>query len=261
MNNGHFNSTIHESGATPDFEDLLEWARLGAAHVRKNPACVEKHSASLRTRGETEERLHELNRWRQSPFFTDREKAALDLSESISLRHSKDLLQDALDGPRRHFDTSEMVRLSLALLAINDWIDLHAGPPIRVLVVEDNAFDEELLRRQLKKAGMADNVVFVPDAHQALELLSGPEGKLLRQDLIALFLDIHLPGMSGIELLRRLRAMPEMEDFPVIVMTSSQDPRDVEQCKKLKVKSYVEKPVTSVSFSKAVANLFHQAKV
>ena len=63
-------------------------------------------------------------------------------------------------------------------------------------------------------------------------------------ELIALFLDLRLPRMSGIELLRRIRAMRGMEDLPIIVMTGSHDPVDMEECQKFKVISYVEKPVT-----------------
>jgi CheY-like chemotaxis protein len=132
-----------------------------------------------------------------------------------------------------------------------------ASVAVRILVVEDNPFDEELLRRQLRRTEMASKTTFVSDPFQAMELLTGNESDSFRQDLIAIFLDIHLPGMSGIELLRHIRDMPGMEDFPVIMMTSCPDPRDMEECQRLGAKSYVEKPVTVASFSKAIANLFH----
>ena len=66
--------------------------------------------------------------------------------------------------------------------------------------------------------------------------------------------------MSGTDLLHHIRSMPGMANFPVIMMISSNDPRDLEECKKLKVASYVSKPVTFSSFSNAVANIFHQTK-
>lgn len=148
---------------------------------------------------------------------------------------------------------------------VTTWTDLlppNISPsvPIRVLVVEDNPFDEELLRRQLQKTQIADSVIFASTASQALELFTGPEGEAFRRDLLTVILDIHLPDMSGIELLKRVRTISGMEDFPVIVMTSSNDPRDIEECKKLKVMSYIEKPVTFSSFSNTIANIFHQAQ-
>jgi CheY-like chemotaxis protein len=139
-------------------------------------------------------------------------------------------------------------------MALND----PATTPLRVLVVEDSPWDQELLLRQLRMAQMADHVVFVPDAFRALELLYADAWA--QSEFIAIFLDIGLPGMSGVELLQRIRARPKMEDFPVIVMTSSNDSRHIEECRKLKVLTYVDKPITFSSFSKAVANLFHRVR-
>ena len=105
---------------------------------------------------------------------------------------------------------------------------------------------------------MEGNVIFVPDGIQALSVLEDYRDGRRDGELLALFLDLRLPGLSGLEFLRRLRAMKEMKHLPVIIMTSSNDPKDIEECRKLKVVSYVEKPVTFGSFSNAVANIFHQ---
>jgi alkylhydroperoxidase family enzyme len=66
-----------------------------------------------------------LDRWRESFAFTDREKAALNLSRSISLREPEELSTRILKAGRRHFSTHQIVRLTLAIIAVNDWIDLH----------------------------------------------------------------------------------------------------------------------------------------
>jgi CheY-like chemotaxis protein len=126
---------------------------------------------------------------------------------------------------------------------------------VRVLVVEDNADDRELLLRQLRKSGMDSHVKFISDGKEALDFLTRP-GELA-DELIAIFLDLRLPSLSGIELLRRLRGQEHLQDVPVIVMTSSIDPNDLEECRRLKVTNYVSKPVTFTSFSKAVADVFH----
>jgi two-component system, response regulator len=150
------------------------------------------------------------------------------------------------------------VRITSTVLTVNEWIDIHTPPPIRVLVVEDNPDDQELLLRQLSKAKLNKNVMFVPDGLQALDLLENLH-ILSSAGLIAVFLDLHLPGMGGLDLLRRLRRLPGAESFPVIVMTSSNDPSDLEECKRLNALGYVPKPVTFESFTHAIANLFHAA--
>lgn len=131
-----------------------------------------------------------------------------------------------------------------------------AASTIRVLVVEDNPDDRELLLRQLTKAGMADHVKFICDGKEALRFLTIPDPST-SENLIAIFLDLHLPSLNGLDLLRALREENRFETTPVIVMTSSNDPRDLQECRRLKVTQYVSKPVTFDTFSKAVADVFH----
>ncbi len=128
---------------------------------------------------------------------------------------------------------------------------------VRVLVVEDNADDRELLLRQLRKTGMSDHVKFISDGKEALNFLTAPDPLPVAQELVAIFLDLNLPSLSGLDLLRALRECERFQATPVIVMTSSNDPRDLEECRRLNVTNYVSKPVTFISFSKAVADVFH----
>ena len=129
--------------------------------------------------------------------------------------------------------------------------------PVRVLVIEDNPDDCLLLQRQLQKSGMGQQVKFISDGREALDFLTAPHSRATVENLIAVLLDLHLPSLSGTELLRRMRARDDLRATPVIVMTSSNDPRDLEECRRLKVLNYVSKPVTFSSFSKAVADVFH----
>jgi two-component system response regulator len=139
---------------------------------------------------------------------------------------------------------------------------MSAFPPsssVRVLVVEDNADDRELLLRQLRKSGMDSHVKFISNGQEALDFLSRPES--VSDELIAIFLDLKLPSLSGLELLRQLRRQDHLRTTPVIVMTSSNDPNDLDECRRFKVTNYVSKPVTFTSFSKAVADVFHLPRV
>jgi len=248
---------ITNNECTPEFLKLLDWCQLVAAHARRNKACVEEHRRELQAQGETAIRLDEWKCWRQSLEFSAKEKAAFALSEAISLHESEDCRSQVLEAARLHLSMEEIVRLVLLVMEVNDWINLQKPPP-RVLIVEDDPADRDLLLRQLKKSGMTENVLFLPDGKQALEDIEDCE-KLEEWNLIALFLDLHLPELSGIELLRRIRQMPGKQDLPVIVITGSDDPREMAECQKLGVMSYVNKPVSFSSFSKAVANLFHRA--
>jgi two-component system response regulator len=128
------------------------------------------------------------------------------------------------------------------------------GDLIRVLVVEDNVDDSDLLVRQLQKTNFSGNIKVVPDGGEAWNLLDSEEGCL---DLIAIFLDLNLTTLSGVQLLRKIKARPELCDIPVLIMTSSNDPTELDECARLGVRGYVPKPVSYTAFSKAVADLFH----
>ena len=125
-----------------------------------------------------------------------------------------------------------------------------------VLVVEDDSNDRELLSLQLRRGGLGDHVEFIGNGQEAWEFLK--ELALTNQagQLIPMFLDLHLPGMSGTALLRRLRQDEKYRQLPVIVMSSALDPEVMEECRQLNVSHYISKPVTFASFSKAVADAF-----
>lgn len=258
---GNMEHCRDENECASDLENILEWARLRVSQVRQHADSVAKYRDKLKARGETDRRLREFDHWRESTAFTDREKAAFKLSESMAMNPSEELAPGVLDETKHHFSSAEMVRLTLNIMSVNEWINTHVGIPARILVVEDDPADRELLHLRLKKERMADNVIFVRDGIRALSVLEDFQTGRREGKLIAVFLDLRLPGMDGLDLLRRIRAEREMEDLPVIVMTGSSDPKDIEECQRLKVVSYVEKPITFGSFSKAIANVFHQVKV
>jgi AhpD family alkylhydroperoxidase len=127
-NNGESCASTSRSSdcrATTELEHLLEWARLMAARVTNNHPCIQQHQQRLRALGETEKRLNALDHWRQSFVFTEREKAALRLSETISWNDPAEYSLANLKAARSHLSIEETVGLALAVMAVNDWTYLH----------------------------------------------------------------------------------------------------------------------------------------
>ena len=131
---------------------------------------------------------------------------------------------------------------------------MDSPPKTRILIVEDNPDDEALLIRQIKKAQLDEQVKVIRDGRQALDFLMLSEA----EHLVAMFLDLKLPSLSGLHLLEKLRALSRSRHLPVIVMTSSNSPADLQKCEALGVSSYVQKPVSFTAFSKAIADTFHR---
>jgi CheY-like chemotaxis protein len=130
-----------------------------------------------------------------------------------------------------------------------------SSPIVRVVVVEDNEDDRELLVRQLRKSKIDEHVKFFSDGEEATAFLSRLPPPAPFCDLIAIFLDLKLPGMDGIDVLREIREIPRVQNTSVIIMTASLNPKDFEACQDLKVAAYIPKPVTFELFSKAITGL------
>jgi len=128
---------------------------------------------------------------------------------------------------------------------------------IEILLVEDNEHDAELTMRALKKAGLANKLLWVKDGEQALDYLFR-RGAFAGRDEVSprmVLLDLKMPRVDGIEVLKAVKADEKTRRIPIIVMTSSQEEKDVAQTYDLGVNSYVVKPVDFA----AVAELVRQA--
>ena len=121
-----------------------------------------------------------------------------------------------------------------------------------ILLVEDNPDDVELTLRVLKTHHIANEVLVARDGVEALELLFGtPEKPAGRMPTVVL-LDLKLPKLDGLEVLRRIRAEPATACLPVVIMTTSREERDVVASYELGANSYVQKPVGFEAFAEAV---------
>ncbi|HBL17312.1 MAG: two-component system response regulator [Elusimicrobia bacterium GWA2_69_24] len=127
-----------------------------------------------------------------------------------------------------------------------------------ILLVEDNADDEALTLRALKRRNLANDVAVVRDGAEALDRLfgGGPQSGKAPADLPAVvLLDLKLPKVDGLEVLRRIRADARTKTLPVVVLTSSREETDVVRSYDLGANSYVRKPVEFEKFFQAVEEL------
>ncbi len=121
-------------------ESLLELVRMRASQINGCAYCIDMHSKDARARGETEQRLYELDAWRETPFYTEREQAALAWTEAVTLVATGHVPDHVFEEVRKQFSEAELVKLTLAIVAINGWnrlaIALRAVPgeyrPVRV---------------------------------------------------------------------------------------------------------------------------------
>lgn len=129
---------------------------------------------------------------------------------------------------------------------------------IEILLVEDNAGDAEMTIRALRKNNLANNLMHVKDGAQALDFIfaQGEYANRAHKNLPKIVvLDLKMPKVNGIEVLRRIKADERTRRMPVVVLTSSKEDPDVEECYRLGVNSYVVKPVEFDEFFKAVSDL------
>jgi two-component system response regulator len=129
---------------------------------------------------------------------------------------------------------------------------------VEILIVEDSPQDLELTKRALRKANVSNNIQIARDGEEALAFLFCEgvfaERKGENQPKVIL-LDLKLPKIDGLEVLKRIKADPRTQAIPVVVLTSSKEQKDVVETYKLGVNSYIVKPVNFEGFIKAVQDL------
>ena len=125
-----------------------------------------------------------------------------------------------------------------------------------VLLVEDNPSDAELTLRAFKKHNLENKVFVVKDGEEALDFLFSTgqyAGRNINTHPKVVFLDLKLPKVSGIEVLRKLKSDERTRRIPIVVVTSSQEEQDIKECYSLGVNSYIQKPIEFDNFVKAIA--------
>lgn len=135
------------------------------------------------------------------------------------------------------------------------------GRTVHVLLVEDNEVDREAVRRAFAQHKIANPIVDAVDGIEALDVLRGTNGTARLPRPFLILLDINMPRMNGIELLRELRADPELRDSIVFVLTTSKSDEDKMAAYQANVAGYIAKSEVGAGFMRLVTLLDHYWKV
>ncbi len=123
---------------------------------------------------------------------------------------------------------------------------------VEILLIEDSPDDAELTIRTLKKNNLANNLIHLHDGEEALAFLFSETQRVTPKLIL---LDLKMPKVDGIEVLRAIKNDPEKRTIPVVVLTSSKEERDVIESYKLGVNAYIVKPVEFEKFTEAITQL------
>jgi CheY-like chemotaxis protein len=129
---------------------------------------------------------------------------------------------------------------------------------VEILLVEDNPTDAELCKLALQERNLANKLVWVKDGAEALDFIFATgeyAGRNVEDSPKVILLDLKLPKVSGLEVLRRIKADELTKKIPVVVLTSSKEDRDIVASYDLGVNSFISKPVDFDEFSKVVSEL------
>ena len=125
-----------------------------------------------------------------------------------------------------------------------------------ILVADDDAGHARLIEKNLRRAALGNRIERFEDGQQVLDFLfRRGDRKSERETSYLLLLDIRMPKVDGVEVLRQLREDPELRKIPVIMLTTTDDPREVERCHALGCSNYVVKPVDYEHFADAISKM------
>ena len=106
---------------------MMDLVRMRASQINGCAYCLDMHSKDTRANGETEQRLYGLEAWRETPYYSARERAALEWTEALTLVSESHVPDDVFERVREQFSEDELVHLSLAIVAINGWNRLNVA--------------------------------------------------------------------------------------------------------------------------------------
>ena len=129
--------------------------------------------------------------------------------------------------------------------------------PVLIAMIEDDEGHARLIERGLRRAGVDNEIVPLADGASAIKFLFGPDGSGLvnKGQPILVLLDLNLPDMSGIDILKRLKENEHLRVLPVVVLTTTDDKSEIQRCVELGCNIYITKPVDYEKFANAIKQL------
>jgi CheY-like chemotaxis protein len=131
------------------------------------------------------------------------------------------------------------------------------GLPVSIVMVEDDEGHATLIERNIRRAGVNNQVIPFRDGTSALEYLLGDDGKgtVHAGSSLLILLDLNLPDMTGVDILAKIKANPHLKRSPVVVLTTTDDQREIQRCYDLGANVYITKPVDYEGFANAIRQL------
>jgi len=128
---------------------------------------------------------------------------------------------------------------------------------VKILLAEDDQGHATLIKKNLKRAGIKNDIIHFTDGQEVIDYLFSKDEDVKRKPGVPhlLLLDIRMPRVDGIEVLRRVKADQELNKMPVIMITTADDPRKIEECHQLGCSSYITKPIDYDEFIQTIRKL------
>jgi CheY-like chemotaxis protein len=135
--------------------------------------------------------------------------------------------------------------------------DITTGQSVGIILIEDDDGHATLIERNLRRAGLTNGFIRLSDGQEALDYFFAENARFAREGPLApvILLDLKMPRIDGLEVLRRLKTDPRTASLPVVILTTTDDPREIERCYELGCNVYVTKPVEYDAFIEAVRRL------
>ena len=128
---------------------------------------------------------------------------------------------------------------------------------VSILMIEDDEGHARLIEKNIRRAGVGNEILHLRDGSSALAFLFGPDGSRRRAEHspFMILLDLNLPDMSGVDILRRIKADEVLRRAPVIILTTTDDKAEIERCYDLGCNVYITKPLIYQNFAEAIVQL------
>jgi CheY-like chemotaxis protein len=127
--------------------------------------------------------------------------------------------------------------------------------PVTIIMIEDDEGHARLIERNIRRSGVNNEIMPFTDGTSAVNYLFGKDGLDHKGQALLILLDLNLPDMTGIDILRRIKENPYLKCAPVVVLTTTDDTHEIKRCYELGCNVYITKPVNYESFANAIRQL------